>query len=196
MEERKLASLTENREPRRALDDAYDVVIAYCTERGYWKHALRKVEIDASPSIDPAFGYSNAFAKPDDWVRTYQISDNGDFNPQLNRYEDGGAYWYSEADPLFVQYISNSTDWGYDLSRWPASFAEYVALRLAVRTCKRITGNDAALDKLEKREEKALRVTLGIDAMNGPPVAPPTGTLVRSRSGGWSNRSRWNGQIA
>jgi len=133
LEERKLSSLSENREPRRALDDAYDVVIGYCIEQGFWKHALRTVSIEASSSIDPAFGYQNAFVKPDDWVRTYQVSESENFEPQLLRFNDEGAYWYADSDPLYFRYVSNDPSWGYDLSRWPASFAEYVALRLAVR---------------------------------------------------------------
>lgn len=196
LEERKLSSLSENREPRRALDDAYDVVIAYCIEQGFWKHALRTVSIESSSSIDPAFGYASAFAKPDDWVRTYQLSQNESFEPQLLRFNDEAGYWFADGDILYARYVSNDPQWGYDLSRWPASFAEYVSLRLAVRTCKRITGNDTALDKLEPREKKALGVARANDAMNGAPVFPPVGTWAASRSRGWSNRSRWNGQIA
>lgn len=193
LEERKLASLSENREPRRALDDAWDVVAQYCLEKGYWKFAMRSVGIDASPSVEPAFGFQYAFPKPDDWLRTYQIADNERFEPLLNAYTDEGSYWFADQDSLYFRYVSGGTDYGMDLSRWPAVFAEWVSIRLAVRTCKRITGNDSALDRLRPQEKKAFAECKSFDAMNGPPQFAPTGTWVQSRWGGWGNRSRWNG---
>ena len=66
--ERTLASLTENREPRRALDAVYSEVLDECLEAGYWKHARRTVQLTASNSMTPQFGYNYAFDVPADSV--------------------------------------------------------------------------------------------------------------------------------
>ena len=67
--ERKLASLTENREPRYKLDEIWDNdMIDRCLQMGQWKFAKRTVELTASPSVTPSFGFQYAFEQPADHV--------------------------------------------------------------------------------------------------------------------------------
>jgi hypothetical protein len=197
LEDRKLASLSEAREPRRVLDDFWDTTCAYALERGFWNFAMRAVQADSSASITPTFGYTYAFTKPDDWVRTYVISDSEALEPPLLRYVDEPNLWYADCDPLFVKYVSNDTAYGMDLSIWPETFTDYVSLRLAVKACKRITGNDSMLQGshgLLHREKRALAAAKSSDAMNEPPGFPPTGSWVRSRGNARADR-RWDGSI-
>src|SRR5690349_21802567 len=94
--ERKLASLAEAREPRRALDDAYDLTLRYALEQGYWNFAIRAVQLAASASVTPAFGYMHAFTKPADFVRVVEQSASETFSPPLIGKEivDEPGYWY------------------------------------------------------------------------------------------------------
>lgn len=195
IDERKLASLTENREPRRALDDAYDQALRYCLEQGLWNFAMRAVQIDASASVEPTFGFNNAFTKPDDFIRLQQIADNERFEPPLlgNSVVDEPNYWFANCDPLFVRYVSDDTAYGLDLSIWPATFTNYVEHHLAVRVCKRVTGKEAS-DSLKNDLKRARADARGKDAMNEPVGFPPAGTWSRSR-GGMTSRSRWDGSF-
>src|SRR5204862_4868724 len=84
--ELKLANLSENREARHALDDTWGGRVGFCLERAFWNFAMRTVEIAASDTLAPAFGMAYVFEKPDDWVRTYQVSDNERFEPQLSQF--------------------------------------------------------------------------------------------------------------
>jgi hypothetical protein len=181
--ERKLASLAEAREPRRALDDAWDDAVAYCLEAGFWNFAMRAIQADSSASVTPTFGYTYAFTKPQDFVRTYMLGSTETFDPPLLTIVDEPNYWYANVDPLYVKYVSNDAAYGMDLSLWSESFAEYVANRLAVKTCKRITGKypDEDMKKDEKRAEAQAQSK---DAMDEPPGFPPRGTWVTSRLGG------------
>ncbi len=194
-EERKIASLTENREPRRVLDDAWDSAVSFCLEQGYWNFAMRSVQMDSSASVSPAFGYSYAFTKPEDWVRTFHLSVSETFEPPLNEFNDEGGYWYSNCDPMWAKYVSSDTAYGLDLSLWPETFAEYVAIRLAVKIVKRLTGSDPSLDRLLGMEKKARKDALSKDAMNEGVQRPPTGTWVRSRSWTLNNNSLSDGII-
>lgn len=187
--ERKLASLTEAREPRRALDDAWDQAVSYCLEQGYWKFAMRAVQIDSSASVVPTFGYQYAFPKPADFVRMYRQSIDERLDTPLLDIVDEPDYWYANCDPLYVKYVSNDTAYGMDQSIWPGTFCEYIDTRLALKTCKRITGKDPTAD-LIGAEKKARVDARGKDAMNEPPGFPPSGTWVRSRRTGMSNSSR------
>lgn len=193
LDERKLASLAEAREPRRALDDAWDAVTAYCLEQAFWNFAMRTVQMDSSASVDPAFGYEYAFTKPTDWVRTYRISSEAEMKESLDEFNDEAGYWYSNVDPMWAKYVSSDAAYGMDLSLWPETYSEYVALRLAVRTCKRITGSSSELDRLKVDEKRAKRDAMSKDAMNEGAIVPPSGTWVRSRGAGLVDRRRWDG---
>lgn len=186
--ERKLASLAEAREPRRALDDAYDSAVGYCLERGFWNHAMRAIQADSSASVTPTFGFNYAFAKPSDFVRLHSFGATETFDPPLMTIVDEPNYWYANVDPLYVRYVSNDTAYGMDLSLWSETFADYVANRLAVKTCKRITGKSPD-DGMKADEKKALAVAKSKDAMDEPPGFPPRGSWVNSRLGSFSDRS-------
>ena len=165
--ERKLASLSENREPRRVLDDAYDQVVAECLEAGQWHFAIRTVKIDSSPSLTPAFGWSYGFDKPEDWVRTAGISSTEKFDPPLSRFIDETDYWMADVDPIYVRFVSKDTEFGMDLGRWPPGFTRFVELSLALAVCERLTQNGAKGETLARDLKRAKRDALGKDAMNG-----------------------------
>lgn len=191
----RLASLSEASAARYALDDTYAETLKFCLEQGFWNFAIRAVQVDSSSSVTPTFGFRYAFTVPSDFIRLYAISAAQELSPPLTDYAHETVYWYANNDPLFVSYVSNSTAYGGDLSNWPATFADYVAHRLAVKTCKRITGSFPS-DDLKRDEKKTKGSALSKDAMNGPPGFPPTGTWVRSRGGNMSRGYRSDGTIS
>lgn len=179
--ERRLVTTTDNVESRRALDDAYADALDYCLGQGYWNFGMRSVAIDASLTVIPTFGYTAAFEKPADWLRTFVVSDNEILNPPLLQYSDEGAFWYANLETIYVQFVSNDVDWGGDLSQWSPFFAEYVAVHMARKTCKRITGSSEGTETLFKLERLARIDARAKDALNEPPKFPPEGTWVTSR---------------
>lgn len=185
--ERRLASTSEARDARYHLDDAVTEVKAKCLEAGYWNFAMRAIEQTASGTLTPAFGFSYAFEKPSDWVRTYIVSPNEWLGEWVSRFNDEAGIWYAQINPIWAKYVSNDTSYGYDLSLWPQSFAGYVAAELALAVAPSISSTSA--DKLADLKETVKRTkssALAKDAMNEPPVAPPHGSWVRSRGGSWT----------
>lgn len=181
--ETKLASLTEARGPRYTLDDIYDEALAYCLEQGQWNFATRAVQVDADASIDPQFGYSNAFEKPSDWVRTSAISADDMFSFPLNDYEDETAYWHAHIDPIYVRYVSNGASYGLDLTAWPATFTRYVELYLAMRICKPTADSESMLDRIRKEAKIALIDARSKDGMNERVRFLPQGSWSAARGG-------------
>lgn len=184
--ERRLASINENREPARVLNDIWNDVVNYALERKFWNFAYRAVSIDASTTVQPAFGYLYAFKIPDDWVRTRRLSAVPTFDPPLVQVSEEAGYWYTNVTPIFVEYNSDANLYGMNVGKWPQSFADYVELRLAVKGCRRITGSDDLLkgpDGLLKREEKAYKIAAANCAMNEAIGFAPASTWVRSRRG-------------
>lgn len=181
--ERKLASLTEAREPRYKLDDQWTAAIRLCLERVLLNSSLRTVLIDASTSIEPAFGMRYAFPKPEDWIRTLTVSDSDSLS-LFEGWQDEGGYWYADIDQLYVQFVSDHAEYGGDLGNWPETFAEYVAVCLARRVAPGLTASVEKQDYLFKLEKRFRVDARGMDAMNQPVSRPPSGTWVRSRSTG------------
>jgi hypothetical protein len=188
--QRRLASLDENNTTRRELDEAWDSAVKTCLNEGYWNWAMRTIELPADNEMEPQFGYTNVFLKPDDWVRTWQISTGEAFQPPLENFVDETDYWYADADPLYIRYVSDSDEFGFNVGLWPVAFSNYVEGYLAQAVCRTITG--AKPEDMEKSVKKLLYNARAKDAMNEGVGIRPLGSWASSRSSSDYNNSRWN----
>ena len=187
--ERKLASLSESRESRRALDDAYDSGVLYCLERGQWGFAQRISHISPDPNVAPTFGYTNAFAKPDDFVRLTKMCSDEYLNSPLLQYNEEKGYWFSSVSEIYVGYVSKDITYGMDLSRWPETFSSYVSLFLASIICERITQSATKANALEKKVKSALTEAKSNAAIEEGTKFLPPGRWGAAR-GGSTRRDR------
>lgn len=183
-------TLTENREPRRALDDAYDKTLEYCLAAGLWNFATRTARIEYDSDLTPDFGYRRAFTKPDDWVRTVALCSDEFFQCPVLACSDEQGFWFCDLDTVYVKYVSNDTDYGLDLSLWPETYARWVESQLALRIHKRLTQSNVSYDELKKESKKLLADAKSKDAMNEGPQFPPPGTWSSARRGGGSRNPR------
>jgi hypothetical protein len=182
--EGKLASLTENREPRRVLDSMWDDdAIKTCLAAGQWNFATNSIELSYSPSVTPAFGYTYAFDKPDAWVRTVAVCEDERFGSPLLRYQDEGDYWYSDLQTIYVRYVDSGTSFGLDYAKWPPNFTRYVESWLAARICMPLTQNQGKRDGLERDAEVWLVKAKSTDAMDEATRFMPEGSWSRARRG-------------
>jgi len=182
--ERRLASLTENREPRRALDDVWTGgggAVKACLEQGHWKFAQRTSKIDYTASIAPTFGYRYGFTIPSDQVRVSKMCSDEYLNEPLLHYADEAGVWYSDIQTIYVSYVSSHASFGGDMSLWPESFTNFVACYLAQRIATRITGTETKEEKLTKKCQTLLVDARSKDAMQGPTQFTPSGSWVRAR---------------
>lgn len=190
--ERRLSSLTENREARHLLDGVWDDgALDDCLQKGQWKFALRTQMIDYSPSIAPDFGYQRAFDKPTDFVRLAAMCNDEYFQVPLLEYSEEAGFWFSDLDTIYVKYVSNDAEYGLDYSLWPANFSKYVQAYLASEIVTALTNAQAKKEDIERDLRSALSEALATDAQAGPPTFPPRGSWALSRG----NRfSRTNGR--
>lgn len=190
--ERRLALLTEAREPRYLLDQVWDEGgVEDCLEAGQWNFAMRSVKIDHDTSVTPSFGYQFGFTKPTDWIRTAGVCSDEFFKAPLLAYTDEAGYWYSDTDPLYVRYISNDSGFGGNISGWPGSFCSFAAAHFASKVVYKITSDKERIALVEKRAKLAKKDALNKDAMNDPTTFPAKGSWVNGRAGG--NLSRRDG---
>jgi hypothetical protein len=183
--ERKLASLTEDREPRRLLDQVWDDnAINYVLEQGQWNHALRATMLEYNPSMEQAFGYQYAFEKPTDYIRLVGLCSDERYNVPLTQYTEEAGFWFADLDVIYIQYISNDASYGADMSLWPETFTRYVASYLASEIVDRLTQNSSLWDKVYGIMNRRLTDARSKDALNQPTQFPPTGRWVSARLGG------------
>ena len=182
--ERKLASLTENREPRRLLDDVFDGgAVRTCLESGFWNFGTRSFSIEFDPSIAPDFGFQRGFVKPSDWVRTSVVSASEYFRPPFkgHQFADEAGHWFADIDTLYVKMVSDGAAYGGDLGAWPESFARYFETYLASRIAWKLTRSKDTVKEIQKELKRLLKGATAKDAMNEGASFPPEGSWNRSR---------------
>lgn len=181
--ERFLASLSEECETRRLLDQVWSSGgLKYCLEQGQWHFAMRTIQIDYDPSVQPSYGYNRAFQKPDDWINTSALCSDEFFRSPLLRYVDEAGFWYSDLDTLYVRYVSNDLNYGMNLNKWPETFREYVEAYFAKRIYYKLADSEEGYAKLEKTEKHRLDVAKSKAAMAEPTSFPAQGNWSRSRN--------------
>lgn len=188
-----LASLNEEREPRRLLDQVYATGgVRACLEKAQWPFAMRTQQLDPDPAVAPPFGYRLAFTKASDWVQTSAVCQDEFFKTPLLNYADEVGYWYADIEPIFVKFVSDHASFGGNLAAWPASFADYVAAFFAGRILPKMPGDKAESARRlfgppgnpEKGEiMMRLHAAKNAAAIGQPTQFPATGSWVRSRFG-------------
>lgn len=182
--EKILSSVSEAREARYVLDQAWDAgAVDYCLEAGQWNFAMRSIMLAYSPSVEPDFGYRRAFDKPTDWIRTCGLCSDEFFKEPLLNYTDEAGFWFAELDTIYVRYVSNDDAYGNSFSLWPKTFAKYVASFLASEIVTKLSQDETKWAKVEKQMHKRLVDAKSKDAMNGATSFPPRGSWTRSRLG-------------
>lgn len=188
---RSLSSLSENRESRRILDDIWNAgALDYCLQQGFWNFAARTMEMQYDTTVTPAFGYTRAFSKTSDWLRTAAVSDSETFDPPLNDYRDEAGYLFAYPDTLYVTCISNGASYGTDYAKWPANFTRFVEVYLAHEAADRITQSTTKKGELYALMKQWLKEAKSTDAMDEPARFPPRGSWVTSRLGNRNWRER------
>lgn len=181
--ERFLSTLTEQREPRRLLDRVWSSNgVKTCLEQGQWGFAMKTIQIDYDPSVEPSFGYSRAFQKPTDWVLTSGLCSDEFFRVPLLRYVDEAGYWYSDIDTIYVRYVSNDVNYGLDYNKWPDSFREYVEEFFANKIILALSNSQDDQDRSDKRLAKKLKHAKSRAAMADATVFPARGNWSNSRN--------------
>jgi hypothetical protein len=189
-DERRLASLSEDRKPRYLLDQVWtdENGVASCLEEGQWNFAMRAVQIDYDTAVSPAFGLAYGFTKPSDWVRTSGVCSDERFEVPYRLYKEEAGYWYADITPLYVRYVSSDANFGGDLSNWPATFTQYVATYFASQIIFNLTADKEKIGAIHALLKKVKRDALNKDAMNDATGMPFRGSWSRSRAGG---RTPW-----
>ena len=176
--ERRLASLTEDREVRHRLDSiwAFDAR-EYCLEVTKPRFACTVSKLD-TPTTPSEHGYEFEFALPSDYVALAGVFSDENLEAPISRYIVEGRAIACEHSEIYLRYISKDAAKGLDFALWTPSFAKvvsaYLAKELAPRTRPDLVeiGNNAFV------EASKLAVDLNSVEEVTPRSSRPTATLT------------------
>lgn len=177
---RRIASLSEDREPTRVLDSNWADVRDYCVTRAMWIFGLRSAAASSTslPTVD--FGFTNAYTRPSDCIYTYMLSTNNDFKPVLTDAVEVNGLYLTNGATLYVRYLSNdATSYGLSLTNWTPTFSEFIAHYLGATVCYRLTRNLDLAKVLYERSDVLLLEARSKDAITVMPGPVPYNVRVR-----------------
>lgn len=177
-----LGGLTEQREPVRLLNAEWTDAVNFILYDGYWNFAIRNVQATPDINRQPQFGYKFSYQKPTDWVRTFQISDNEQFDPLLRYYLDQNDVWFANVPWIYIKYVSSDPNFGLNMGAWTPGFAEYLGGYLALLIAPRIKQASEKVDMIEKRLKRLRAKAIATDAMDLPVGKTPYGDWVLARA--------------
>jgi len=182
-----LASLSENRLARRVLDQVWDNgVVNYCLEGGFWGFATRSSKITHSTTIIPAFGFKYAFELPNDYCAINGIWTDDRFNCSLEIYDIEAGVIYCDFDTIYFKYVSNASNYGGNIAKWPEAFGDWVGLRMAFEAQPLITNNLNTDANLDRAQQVAKLHALNLDKRDKAKQKVPPGAWVSARVNGFN----------
>lgn len=183
--ERALASLTENRKPRRLLDGVWNRgAVNYCLGKAPFKFCIRSSRLDYDPSVTPDFGHNYAHELPSDNVQIWSICSDEFYRCPINSFENEKGFIFTSVTPIYIKYSSNHANYGNDFSKWTEEFQDFVAAYLAKSIAISVTQSErkaeAAAEAMKRAESKAI----GSDGIASPALFFPPGRMAMARHGG------------
>lgn len=145
----------------RAIASVWDAARRMSLRKNNWNFAGKRVAINPEEE-PPAFGYSFAFRKPDDFVR---LADVDGPMPQDRDWKFEGGYILANSAPLQVLYIYDCTD----VAMWDDLFEMAISLKIAELVALNITGSQSLSEICARKFAAMFSDAQQIDATENPP---------------------------
>lgn len=177
----RLTSLVENRPDRHELDAAYEKAIDTVLESGLWYFALRTQHWTPDEDVEPVFGLRYAYAIPSDYVRLRKISPDEQQIEEDRTFKREGNFIRSAYSELYVTFVSDDEEFGYDLGKWPTAFASAVAVQLAYKSGLPITKDRGTKNDLLILSRRQMIEAKRLNAVDEAVQTKPNSSWVTSR---------------
>ena len=150
-----IQSFDENSENARRCASIYGSTRKALLRLHPWSFAKKRAQL-APVTTYPAFGYSNAFPLPNDFIRLY--------DPNQQDYETEGRHILANTDLINLVYVADQDN--EDI--WDSLFAECMVLYLVHKLAKPITGSQAESDSAWQKLQNMLKQARTINGQERP----------------------------
>ena len=162
--QRRLSSLTEDRESRHRLDGAYTRdAIRYCLELVKPNWASKTLTL-STPATATTFDHSHSL--PDEYVTMVGAFSDAKLDQEITRYIIEGRELLADYSTVYLRYTSDA----YELSDWDASFARVMEAYLAVETATRLSSDE--YEKLQAKFMERVQSAQALEAAKVPRGRP------------------------
>lgn len=181
----RITGRSDNGKEAREMDACYDHVLAAELRAHTWRFSLARSALSAL-STTPAFQYDNEFQLPTDCLKVVQVGDY--YAASLTDYRtsdeapfivEGRKILTNLPAPLSLRYVRRLT--ADDAQLMDPSFVMCLAARLAITTCKAITGSTSGVDDLRTLYKERLTEAYQADAIETAPGAIPDDSWLLAR---------------
>lgn len=150
-----IASFDENTARAERCRSIYDQVRKSILRDHPWSCAKKRTVL-APVTTYPAFGYSNSFPLPRDYIRI--ISAN------TEQYEVENRYILANTNRINLEYVFDNDN----EDSWDSMLVEAMSLKMAAKLCKPNTGSDAAGQSAEAQYRDLIKRARAINAQERP----------------------------
>ena len=161
---------TDDIKEAKALRNMYDSVRDSLIQSYPWNFAIKRTQL-AVDAAAPAYGYSNQYQLPTDFLALVEILGN----PQYKLEE--GFIRTDEGAPLYIRYISRVVD----TAKYDALFVEAFATRLAFEGCEEITQSNTKKQILFEEFRQNIANAYSNDAIQDQPIRLSDDEWILSR---------------
>lgn len=144
----------------------YDVTRKATLRKGIWNFALKRIILtpDATP---PAFGYSQAYNLPADFIRIVSIGLSETTRiEQPFEIENGQILVNTEStDSLYLRYVFDQMN----VAKFDACFLDVMSMELALRMAYKFSASSTRVQQLEEMLQDKLIGAKSVDGQERPP---------------------------
>lgn len=140
-----------------------------------WNCAIARVLLSPS-TTPPAFGYTNQFLKPGDWLRTIAVGNN---DCEKLAYRMEGKYFMSNESALPLVYVFDNAV----PATWDAALVGAMEIAMAQAMCYAVTGSTSLKEDLTRELSQVLAQARNVDSQDDPAEAVGGFPLMNSRFG-------------
>ena len=157
----------------------YDVCRRALLRAHTWNFALKRRVLTPTGTA-PAFGYSDAYNLPNDFLRLGSIGDDslGDFRRDYE-IENGQLLMTNDAGDLNLRYVYDLTT----VTQFDPLFVDILALYMAVRLSNKFNIASSLKTELKDDFKLAWANAMTIDGQERPPVRIQTSKILARRQG-------------
>lgn len=186
--EKRISAPSDDTKAARELSAVWDTSRKGLLRSHAWGFAMKRAAL-APLATTPAFGFTNQFPLPSDFLRLYRVADFFVGLPTWGLYVGGEEPYAIEdstsgtvlmcdlGNPLNIVYISDVTV----TTKFDALFVPALAAQLALDTASTLAGSDAASVRAERALARALAAARAANAIERPPQQLSDGAWLASR---------------
>lgn len=156
-----IADFNENSDRAKYCSNLYPMLRDFLLRKHYWNCAMKRVLLSPLGTA-PAFGYTNQFQLPADFLRIYEVGYGP--NNQIKDFQIENRMILANAAALPLRYVWRNTN----EDNWDSSLVHVATVTMAALLAYPITQSTSLRDSMKQDAVTALREAKSTDAQENP----------------------------